>query len=193
MKITTSSLPVGVIGTPYSAAVGIDGGSGPYTWSSPGGGLPPGLALSSSDGEITGTPTTSGTYQFPVQVTDEGNPQDPPAFADLTISVSSTASQSLQITTSGLPPGTVGQVYPTTVLAAANGNPPYTWKLVKGTGKLPKGLKLKDGVISGTPSKKSETSTFTVEVLDTKTMTKPKTQNTATATFTITIEPAAGN
>jgi hypothetical protein len=52
---------------------------------------------------------------------------------------------------------------------------------------LPKGLKLnKTGTISGKPSKTSTTSTFGIEVLDTKTG-KPKTQNTATATFTITI------
>jgi Putative Ig domain len=56
------------------------------------------------------------------------------------------------------------------------------------SGKLPKGLRLdrSTGVISGVPSKKAASSTFTVEVLDTKTG-KPKTQNTATATFTITV------
>ena len=64
-------------------------------------------------------------------------------------------SNTLTITTTSLPGGTVGQSYPSTTLAATGGNPPYTWKLVKGSGKLPKGLKLNKhtGAISGTPKK----------------------------------------
>ena len=94
----------------------------------------------------------------------------------------------LAITTPSLSAGVIGTAYSVTLTAGA-GNSPYTWKLVTGSGKLPAGLKLNSatGVISGTPSKKSITSTFTVQVLDTKTKTKPHTQNTATATFTITI------
>ncbi|HXW33067.1 MAG TPA: GH25 family lysozyme [Acidimicrobiales bacterium] len=96
----------------------------------------------------------------------------------------------LSITTTSLPDGQVGDMY-SYALAAVGGNPPYTWKLVKGSGKLPDGLKLsKTGVISGTP-KQSGSSTFIIEALDTKTKTKPKTQNTTTASFTITVAPAA--
>jgi hypothetical protein len=82
----------------------------------------------------------------------------------------------------------VGQAYSAT-LGATGGNPPYSWKLAAGSARLPRGLKLNHatGVISGTPTKKSETSTFTVEVLDTKKTTRPHTRDTATATFTITI------
>lgn len=93
---------------------------------------------------------------------------------------------SLAITTTSLPAGSIGDAY-SQILAASAGNPPYTWKLSKGS-KMPAGLKLgkKTGVISGKPTKSSKSSTFTVEVLDTKSG-KPKTQNTATATLTITI------
>ena len=96
----------------------------------------------------------------------------------------------LGITTTSLPAGTVGAQYTTTTLTAIGGNPPYTWKLAKGS-KLPKGLKLNKvtGAITGTPTKKSKSSTFTVEVLDKKVKVKhhSATQNTATATFSITI------
>jgi hypothetical protein len=94
----------------------------------------------------------------------------------------------LSITTASLPGGTVGQAYSAT-LGAAGGNPPYHWRLAAGSAKLPSGLKLSraTGVISGTPTKKSQTSTFTVEVLDTKMTARPHTRDTATATFTITI------
>jgi hypothetical protein len=93
----------------------------------------------------------------------------------------------IHITAASLPAAHVGASY-SARLSASGGNPPYTWKLVKGSGTLPKGLKLdkSTGVISGVPSKKGATSTFTVEVLDSK-VGKPKHQNAATATFTITV------
>jgi streptogramin lyase len=94
----------------------------------------------------------------------------------------------LAITTSSLPNAAIGARYSQT-LSAIGGVPPYTWKLVRGSGKLPRGLRLDKsmGVISGTPAKRSTTSTFTVEVLDTKARTRPHRRDTATATFTITI------
>ncbi len=90
------------------------------------------------------------------------------------------------ITTTSLAGGTVGSAYSAT-LEATGGNPPYTWKLVSGS-KLPKGLKLNKatGVISGTPNLVG-TSTFTVEVRDTKTTTKPRTRGVATATLSIAV------
>jgi hypothetical protein len=95
----------------------------------------------------------------------------------------------LTISTTSLPVGTIGSPYSTT-LTAVGGDPPYRWDLAKGSGPLPSGLKLNKttGVISGTPKPKSVTSTFTVEVLDTKTAFKPAIQHTAESTFTITIE-----
>ena len=94
------------------------------------------------------------------------------------------------ITTPSLPRGTVGQVYSAN-LGAAGGSTPYVWTLVPRSGKLPVGRKLDKnaGTITGTPKKTSVTSTFTIEVLDTKGASPPK-QNTATAIFTIATLPA---
>jgi len=94
----------------------------------------------------------------------------------------------LMITTTSLPPATVGTAY-SAALTASNGNPPYMWKLVSGSGKLPRGLKLDKatGVISGTPTRRSTTATFTVDVFDTKSTTKPFIQHVARATFTISV------
>ena len=74
----------------------------------------------------------------------------------------------LTITTTALPTATRGGSY-SFKLEANYGFSPYKWKLVKGSGVLPKGLKLSPntGVISGKPSKTSSTSTFIIEVLDT--------------------------
>jgi hypothetical protein len=67
--VTTQSLPNATVGTPYGATLTATGGLPPYTWSIISGSLPPGLVLDSS-GNITGTPTVAGTYNFTVQVVD---------------------------------------------------------------------------------------------------------------------------
>ena len=95
------------------------------------------------------------------------------------------ANSPLSITSNPLSGALVGQPYSTT-LTATGGNPPYTWRLARSSPKLPKGLKLNKstGTVSGTPTKRATTSTFTVEVLDTKVGNAAR--NSATATFTVT-------
>src|SRR6266568_3661876 len=68
LQITTTSLPPGKLGQPYSAQFTATGGSGTYTWSLVSGALPAGLTLS-SDGSITGTLQAAGHFSFTVQVT----------------------------------------------------------------------------------------------------------------------------
>ncbi|WP_239123308.1 ExeM/NucH family extracellular endonuclease [Rhizocola hellebori] len=62
--VLDGSLPDGTVGTPYSATVPFTGGR-PVTFTLTGGSLPPGLAMS-SDGAITGTPTTGGGFAFTI-------------------------------------------------------------------------------------------------------------------------------
>lgn len=74
LSVTTTSLPNGTAGTAYSQSLAATGGTPPYTWGLVQGlgVLPAGLSLSSG-GVISGTPTTAGTYNFTVQVTDSAN------------------------------------------------------------------------------------------------------------------------
>jgi len=66
--ITTSSpLPYGVIGTPYTEAFSAVGGATPYSWAAVSGTVPGGLSLDDT-GLLSGTPTASGTFGFTVQV-----------------------------------------------------------------------------------------------------------------------------
>jgi subtilisin family serine protease len=74
LAIQTTSLPGGTVGTAYSQSVLATGGKTPYAFSLSAGSLPAGLSLDQGTGAITGAPTTAGTSNFTVKVTDAGNP-----------------------------------------------------------------------------------------------------------------------
>jgi hypothetical protein len=84
LQVTTASLPDGMAGDPYSVTLAATGGSGPYTWSlAATGGLPSGLTLSGT-GDLTGTPTIAGAFDFSVEVTS-GDGQVAQRMLSLTI------------------------------------------------------------------------------------------------------------
>ncbi|PYT19783.1 MAG: hypothetical protein DMG57_44250, partial [Acidobacteria bacterium] len=64
LVITTTSLPDSTVGGTYSQTVVVSGGKPPYAWSTSAGAIAPGLSLSPSDGTITGSPKTAGTFTF---------------------------------------------------------------------------------------------------------------------------------
>ncbi len=70
----TAALPSATINTAYSGTMLAGGGTPTYTWSITSGSLPPGLTLAATTGNISGTPTASGTYSFTAIATDNGNP-----------------------------------------------------------------------------------------------------------------------
>jgi hypothetical protein len=76
LAITTTSLPNGTVGTPYSAVVKASGGCTPYKWAIASGALPVGVIAKASSTttslNFTGTPTTAATYSFTVKVTGCG-------------------------------------------------------------------------------------------------------------------------
>ena len=160
VTITTTSLPNGQQGVWYSQTVQATGGDTPYTWSIDSGSLPAGLSLGSSTGTISGTPTSYGTSNFTVKVTDDWSPANTDTQA-LSITI---APEDIEITTTSLPDGTVSSAYSQTV-QATGGDTPYTWSIDSGS--LPAGLSLgsSTGTISGTPTS-SGTSNFTVKVTD---------------------------
>lgn len=68
-SITTLSLPRGMQRTAYRYQLEVSGSGAPYTWARIAGGLPRGLTLS-SEGVISGVPTTAGNWTFSVMATD---------------------------------------------------------------------------------------------------------------------------
>lgn len=75
LVISQVNLPAGTVGAAYSGGFTVSGGVPPYTWSIAQGALPPGLAIDSSTGQITGTPTQAGTFNFRARVTDSDETQ----------------------------------------------------------------------------------------------------------------------
>jgi hypothetical protein len=76
----------GIVGWIYSQYVQPVGGVRPYALAVAAGSLPAGLTLNSATGEIRGYPTTAGTYNFSIQVSDAESPSQTQMFP-LTISV----------------------------------------------------------------------------------------------------------
>src|SRR6188474_2812453 len=86
--ITTATLPGGIVGQAYNQTLQATGGIGALNWSFTGS-LPAMLSFSPG-GVISGTPTTGGTANFTVRVTDTLNQADTQALS-LTISAATPA------------------------------------------------------------------------------------------------------
>ncbi|AEG02763.1 putative Ig domain-containing protein [Methylomonas methanica] len=74
---TAMILAQATLNQPYSTTLAGNGGTQPYTWSVISGSLPDGLTLNGTTGQISGTPTQRGAFNFVYRV----------AAADLQISV----------------------------------------------------------------------------------------------------------
>src|SRR5262249_24971380 len=126
----------GQVGTFFSSQVQASGGTKPYTFSLNSGSLPDGLSLSSS-GLISGTPTTAGTFNFTVLVTDSTGGT---ALTGVTPGCAITiAPAPLSANCAPATTGQVGVAYSSQV-QVTGGTAPYTYAL--NSGALPAGLTL---------------------------------------------------
>ncbi|HEY0699152.1 MAG TPA: trypsin-like serine protease [Micromonospora sp.] len=71
VNVTNPGNQSSVVGTAVSLGNTATGGTAPYTWSASG--LPTGLTISSSTGQVTGTPTTAGTFNTTITATDSAS------------------------------------------------------------------------------------------------------------------------
>ncbi|WP_175529087.1 beta strand repeat-containing protein [Granulicella pectinivorans] len=177
LSITTGALPGGTVAVPYSATIGVAGGTSPYSCSITSGALPAGLTLGAGC-VVSGTPTVAGTSNLVVKATDAGSPMLT-ASGPVTVTI---VPAPANIIISSPPTATVGTPY-TGPIPVSGGAPPYTCTITAGT--LPAGLTLGAGcVISGTPTTAGP-STITVKAVDSS-----NPVNTGTGPITVTVQAA---
>ena len=133
--ITTTTLPGGTVGTPYSHQLQANGG-GFILWELFSGELPDGLTLKMTTGEISGTPTTEETATFTVRaINSVGNDKK-----ELSITIANTPAVEHTVTVSNDGNGT-GTADPstaaagTTIILTAMPNEGYhfkEWEVISG-------------------------------------------------------------
>jgi hypothetical protein len=74
ITLSPLTLPSGTLGVPYGETVTASGGTAPYTFTVSSGALPTGTTLNMATGQISGTPTVIGTFNFCITVTDANAP-----------------------------------------------------------------------------------------------------------------------
>jgi uncharacterized protein (TIGR03437 family) len=144
-----ASLPNGIVGSDYFGQIVTPaGGVPPYNFAISGGSLPPGLAL--TNGQIGGTPSDNGKYNFTLSITDSATPANAtstagqitinPAQADLLIS-SSAQSFALTAGASALPAPASIPVRSSSVQQVLNYSvqitPAVAWLSASGAGTTP--------------------------------------------------------
>lgn len=179
--ITTPDLPDGAVGQPYSASLQSIGGIAPINYSIPvgSGALPPGITLSSA-GVFSGTPTSSGFYNFIVQAVDSPSATTPQVT---TRSFSIYVAAVITIAPAALPQAVVNVPF-SVQLSASGGTPPYFYEFdFQSPTPPPSWLNLSSaGFLTGTaPTQGSFT--FGVVVWDTS-------ESFAARTYTLTVNPA---
>ena len=145
ITVNPSTLPNGTVGALYDQTVSGSGGTAPYTFAVTNGSLPTGLTLNPSTGQISGTPSAAGPFNFDITATDSNGCSGVTSYS---VTVSCPAIAVLPAT---LPGGTTGVLYDQTV-AGSGGTAPYTFNVSSGS--LPTGLTLNltTGQITGTPT-----------------------------------------
>jgi hypothetical protein len=139
--ITSPLTASGSVGQAFTYAITATNGPTAYSIS---GAVPPGLALNTATGVISGTPTSAISTSVLIAA---GNANGA-GTASLSITIASTPSATPVISSAGTTSGTVGQAFSYTITAS---NSPTGYSV---TGALPGGLALNSstGVISGTPT-----------------------------------------
>ncbi|RWK84062.1 MAG: autotransporter domain-containing protein [Mesorhizobium sp.] len=156
ITLTPSALPGDFGGVAYAQTLSASGGAAPYAYMVTAGTLPPGLNLSAT-GDLSGIPTTAGSFNFTVTATDANGFTGVQAYA---LSISA---PTITLAPSTLPSSTGGIAY-AQGLSATGGTAPYGFALTAGT--LPAGLTLAaDGSLTGTPTAAGSFN-FTVTVTD---------------------------
>ncbi len=151
ITLNPTTLPDGVIGTPYNQTVTATGSTAlPYTYAVSSGALPTGLLPlnTAGPGAITGTPTAAGTFIFTITATDADGCSGSQLYS--IVIAATPPCPPITLSPLALPAGLVGTPYNQTI-TATGGVAPYTYASLPAT-PVP-GLTLSSaGVLSGSPT-----------------------------------------
>ena len=178
LVIASANPADGTVSTVYAGHTFTStGGTGAKTYAVTAGTLPSGLSLA-SNGTLTGTPTTDGSYNFTVTVTDSASTPETDSHA-YTMDV---LPEALVIASANPADGTVSTVYVGHTFTSTGGTGAKTYAVTAGT--LPSGLSLaSNGALTGTPTTDGSYN-FTVTVTD-----SASTPETDSHTYTMDILP----
>ena len=174
LRVVQTSPAPGTVGTPYSVPItaslvyapdSTQPVTSPLAWSVSAGTLPPGLAVGPTDGVLSGTPTTAGSYTFTVQAVLDAQRS---GQATYTLEIREpVVITPLPLHWEGAHGSEVGvPLPPTAKLTATGGTSTFTWSVTAGS--LPDGVVLgPDGTIAGKPTVGGRFP-FTAQVADTE-------------------------
>jgi hypothetical protein len=181
VTLTATPSPDTEVGIAYTQINTVAGGVAPYTYSVSAGTVPAGTTLNTTNGTVSGTPTTAGGFNYTIKVTDADG-----AIATATSAGNMTAVLALTATPAG--DTMVGAAY-SQANTVSGGTAPYTYTVIAGT--LPAGTTLGlTGTVSGTPTVAGAFS-YTIEVADIDGATATATSSgTIAATIALTATPS---
>ncbi len=175
IPVLTTTLPTGAVGLAYTASALVADTAEAIEWRIVDGQFPPGLALNSATGAISGVPTLAGTFTFTAEVISLGTP----SAGQVTLAI--VVHPRLAINPV-LAPARIGEPYAAAV-DVSGGVPPYTFEAV-----LPAGLAIEaaSGIISGQINDGTTAANIDVSVADSGTP-----RQTAQARIRLTVLPRA--
>ncbi len=180
LTLSLTNLSSAYVGKNYNRTLTTIGGIAPYSFHVIGGALPDGLVLS-TNGIISGVPTTTGAYSFTIEVLDA---YACPVDQNCTLDVVTCPYVTLRPAT--LVAGAAAVNYSQSV-NASGGVSPYSYAA---SGSLPGGLVLSsNGIISGMPTNLGSFS-FTVTATDANGCTGSSNYTVNVSCGTITLSPA---
>ncbi len=144
LSITPATLNPATTGSVFSQTLTLNGGSGQINWTITAGSLPNGVSLGQGTGQLSGTPTVSGTYNFNVRATINSTGCYVEQAYTWTINC-----PTITVNPTTINSGKLGVPY-SQQFTQAGGSGNVTWSL--SSGPLPNNLTLSNaGLLSGTP------------------------------------------